>query len=323
LNAGNFSLTGGGNTALGADAMNSNTTGFSNTAMGDGALVHNTTGARNTVMGKYALQTNTIGNDNTAVGLSALDANTTASGNTAVGEAASQVNQTGFGNTAVGSSALLWNTGSNNIGVGAGAGSGLSTGNNNIDIGNGGVAAEANTIRIGGAGTQTATYIAGINGATSSSGVAVFVNSSGQLGTTTSSARFKDDIQDMSDSTSALMRLRPVRFRYKKDIDPSGLEQYGLVAEEVAKVYPTLVVYDDNGKPQTVRYHFVNAMLLNEVQKQARQIETQKAQLAQQAREMKAQMDALTVRLMQIESVVGAQGYVPAVEASYKARPGF
>jgi ABC-type hemin transport system substrate-binding protein len=121
----------------------------------------------------------------------------------------------------------------------------------------------------------------------------------------------------MGDSSRGLMKLRTVRFRYKKDIDPSGLEQYGLVAEEVAKVYPDLVVYDEKGQPQTVRYHFVNAMLLNEVQKQARQIAQlteQTRQVAEQAREMaqlsKETIDALTARVAQLETVVASQGHV-------------
>jgi hypothetical protein len=210
----------------------------------------------------------------------------------------------------------------------------LTTGSNNIDIYDGGVADESNTIRIGTVGTQTATYIAGISGATSSSGVAVYVNSNGQLGTTTSSARFKEDIRDMGDSTNGLMKLRPVRFRYKKDIDLSSLEEYGLVAEEVAKVYPDLVVYDKKGQPQTVRYHFVNAMLLNEVQKQAREIDAQRQQITEQAHEMTTlreqvqqattqaqQIEALTARLVQLEATVSSQGHTPAQQASYQAGP--
>jgi hypothetical protein len=200
----------------------------------------------------------------------------------------------------------------------------LTTGNNNIAIGNGGVAAESSTIRIGAA--QTATYIAGISGATSAGGVAVFVDGAGHLGTITSSARFKDDIQDIGDGSSALMKLRPVRFHYKQDVDPSGVEQYGLVAEEVAKVYPDLVVYDEKGEPQTVRYHFVNALLLNEVQRHARQAEAQQREIAAQRRDVDTlqrenaalaaevrrmsgearQIDSLTARLVELEKALGA-----------------
>jgi len=173
---------------------------------------------------------------------------------------------------------------------------------------------------------QQQAFIAGISGATSGSGVAVYVNASGQLGTTTSSLRFKTDIQDMGDASSGLMHLRPVRFRYKPEVDPSGLEQYGLVAEEVARAYPDLVTYDDEGRPQSVRYHFVNAMLLNEVQKQAGQLAAQKAQitqLAEQTRqvvEQARQIEALTARLTQLESALAAI-HGPAT-ASYKTGPG-
>ncbi|MGD0950254.1 MAG: tail fiber domain-containing protein, partial [Candidatus Binatia bacterium] len=166
----------------------------------------------------------------------------------------------------------------------SGAGASLTTGNYNIDIGSSGKAGESNTIRIG--ANQTATYIAGINGAISSGGTAVYVDSSGQLGTLTSSARFKENIQGMGDSSSGLMKLRPVRFRYKRDIDPSGLEQYGLVAEEVAKVYPGLVSNDAEGRPYTVRYQFLAPMLLNEVQKQAQQIAAQQRELGDQTRQL-------------------------------------
>jgi hypothetical protein len=333
------------NTAVGGSALAANTTGYYNTATGEAALYFNTTGTGNTATGTQALYLNTTGTANTAAGYQALDANTTGTGNTAAGYYALPGNTTGHSNTATGAQALYANTtgynntaegfdalysnttGSNNIALGFGAGANLTTGNNTIDIGNLGVAAEANTIRIG--NTQTATYIAGISGATSSSGVAVYVNSSGQLGTTTSSARFKEDIEDMGDRTNGILKLRPVRFRYKKDIDPSGLEQYGLVAEEVAKVYPDLVVYDQNGEPQTVRYHFVNAMLLNEVQKQARRIAAQEREInalreqVRQTAEQARQIEALTARLEQLETTVSRQGHAPAVEARLDPEQGY
>src|SRR6202521_3297385 len=124
-----------------------------------------------------------------------------------------------------------------------------------------------------------ATFVAGISGKTSASGVAVLVNSSGQLGTSTSSRRFKDDIADMAGESDLLMKLRPVSFYYKPELDPTHTRQYGLVAEEVAQVSPQLVVFDEDGVPQTVRYHFVNAMLLNEVQKQRSTIARQQAEI--------------------------------------------
>jgi hypothetical protein len=153
------------------------------------------------------------------------------------------------------------------------------------------VAGESNTIRIGDA--QTATFMAGISGATSAGGVAVFVNGSGQLGTTTSSRRFKEDIREIADESDGLMSLRPVAFKYKPEIDPTGFAQYGLIAEEVAEVYPDLVVFDRDGKPETVRYHLVNALLLNEVQKQRRTAEAQGRKIEQQEGEIVALQERL------------------------------
>jgi hypothetical protein len=151
--------------------------------------------------------------------------------------------------------ALDWNTtGSDNIALGNYAGFNLTTGDNNIDIGNQGGAGDANTIRIGTAGTHTAIDIAGIYGSTISNGTPVYVNVSGQLGTTTSSARFKQNIQAMGDSSDILLSLRPVTFCYKPELDPEGIAQFGLVAEAVDKVNPNLVVRDADGKPYSVRY---------------------------------------------------------------------
>ena len=184
--------------------------------------------------------------------------------------------------------ALLTATGAHNIAIGENAGFNLTTGANNIDIGSIGVAGESNTIRIGtalnaGVG-RSATFIAGINGVTSSGGTAVFVNSSGQLGTTTSSRRFKTNIKPMDDASSVLLSLKPVTFRYKPEIDAKGIPQFGLIAEEVAEVCPDLVIRDEKGELQTVRYEQVNAMLLNEFLKEHRRIaelkQEQESQLA-------------------------------------------
>ena len=274
--------TAGLNTATGAAALFSNTTGVQNTATGLGALYSNTTGGDNTGTGAYALFSNTSGSQNTAFGWEALDSNTTGSANTATGLQALIGNTGGNDNTAIGLEALSSNTtGSNNIALGTSAGSNLSTGDNNIDIGNSGVAAEANTIRIGIAGTQSATFIAGISGATASGGAAVFVNANGQLGTVTSSRRFKQEIKPMDKSSEAILALRPVTFRYKQEIDPKGIPQFGLVAEEVEQVNPDLVVRDGEGKVYTVRYEAVNAMLLNEFLKEHREVEEQQATIAQ------------------------------------------
>src|SRR5205814_6041139 len=189
-------------------------------------------------------------------------------------------NAIGLQNTAIGQNALLSSTGSNNIGLGSVAGSSLTTGSNNIDIGNNGVAAESNTIRIGKSGTQSATFIAGIS-VSAITGTAVVVNSNGRLGVSSSSQRFKDEIKAMDKASEAILALRPVIFRYKPEVDPERAPQFGLVAEEVEKVNPDLVARDEQGKPYTVRYEAVNAMLLNEFLKEHRTVQEQEATIAQ------------------------------------------
>jgi hypothetical protein len=291
------------NTALGLGALYENTTGYANTAAGEAALQFNTTGFFNTACGDQALLTNTTGNSNTAVGLSALVSNTIGNNNTATGVAALVANTTGNNNTADGFNALLRSTGSNNIGVGYQAGSFLTTGNNNIHIGHQGLNGDANTIRIGRTGTHTKTFVAGIYGATTSGGIAVYINSSGKLGTTTSSARFKERIRDMGDTSDVLFSLRPVAFRYKTEVDPGDIPQFGLVAEEVEKVNPDLVARDDQGKPYTVRYEAVNAMLLNEFLKEHRKVEEQEATITQLKKEMKTVVARLEEQAAQIQKV--------------------
>ena len=222
----------------------------------------------------------TNGQDNTATGANTLTANTTGLRNTAEGSGALFKTTTGSNNTASGFNALtLVTTGSNNIGLGSGAGGNLTTGNNNIDIGNGGVAGEGGVIRMGVQGTQTTAYLAGIYGAAGVSGVPVYVNSNGQLGPTTSSARFKQDIRDMDRASEAILALRPVTYEYKPEVDPQGTPQFGLVAEEVDKVCPELVVHDEKGQPYTVRYDAVNAMLLSEFLKEHRRSQEAEAGL--------------------------------------------
>ena len=281
--------TGGGNTADGSGALAHNTTGNGNTANGTGALAFNTIGSQNTANGDGALFKNTNGGFNTANGDAALYNNTTGARNTANGDAALQSNTTGGNNTAEGFQAIFHNTtGSSNIAVGSTAGTNLTTGSNNIDIGNKGVAAEANTIRIGTVGTQTKAFIAGIHGATASGGAAVFVNASGELGTLTSSARFKDEIKPMDKASEAVLALKPVTFRYKREFDPDAIPQFGLVAEQVQKVNPDLVVRDGQGKPYTVRYEAVNAMLLNEFLKEHRKVQQLEANALEQQKEIEA-----------------------------------
>jgi len=285
-----FNTTGNFNTAAGFEALFSNTSGSDNTANGVDALLSNTIGSQNTANGVDALFRNTIGNQNTANGWEALYRNTTGSSNTANGLQALISNTSGNDNTANGLAALFSNTtGSNNIALGTSAGSNLTAGDNNIDIGNSGVAAEANTIRIGIAGTQSATYIAGIHGQTTSdsaSTVPVVVDMNGNLGTTASSERFKKDIKSMDQNSEAILRLKPVTFHYKND--SKGTPQFGLVAEEVAKVNPDLVVRDARGDIYTVRYEAVNAMLLNEFLKAHRTVQEQGATIAQQQKEIAA-----------------------------------
>jgi len=264
--------TGVNNTAIGGNALVGNTIGNSNTANGFNALSSNDAGELNTAVGTQALFNNTAGGQNTAVGTQALFNNTTAGQNTAIGSGALFNNTAGINNTAVGLSALGNTTGQGNIGVGAFAGNNLTTGDFNIDIFATGVAGESNTIRIGGP-TQTATYITGISGAVVPGGVTVIVDADGHLGTAVSSQRFKDGIKAMDKASEAILALKPVTFRYKKEIDPKSIPQFGLVAEEVAQVHPDLVARDAKGEVYTVRYDAVNAMLLNEFLKEHRKVE--------------------------------------------------
>jgi hypothetical protein len=306
-----FSLTTGfGNTALGFNALNANTTGNLNTATGRNALLNNTTGVNNTATGSAALSSNTTGNFNAATGRVALSSNTTGSGNTANGFSSLSSNTTGEVNTANGAAALLNNTsGNNNIALGPGAGDNLTTGDNNIDIGNEGIADEANTIRIGTSGDQTQTFIAGISGA-AVAGATVVVNADGQLGVAASSARFKTEIKPMEKASEAILSLRPVTFRYKEKIDPNHTPQFGLVAEEVAKVNPALAARDAKGAIYTVRYEAVYAMLLNEFLKEHRTVQElkstvakQEATIAQQQKEIKVVTASLKEQASQIEKV--------------------
>ena len=310
--------TGSDNIAIGVDALIFNTTGNDNTATGFEALFSNTTGTENTANGVDALHSNRIGNDNTATGFQALDSNTTGTQNMANGVQALFFNTTGGSNTASGVQALVSNTtgnndiadgvgalysnttGSNNIAVGYFAGSNLTTGSNNIDIGALGSAGEANTIRIGKPGTQRKTFIAGIRGATVPNGVGVIVGTTGQLGTVVSSARFKEAIKPMDKASEAILALKPVTFRYKKELDPDKIPQFGLVAEEVEKVNPDLVARDEEGKIMSVRYEAVNAMLLNEFlkeRKKVEQLESTIASLATTVKEQAAQIQKVSAQI--------------------------
>lgn len=291
--------TGAGSVAIGANALQISI-GSPNTAVGNGALSLNTTGSNNVAIGNIALSSNTIGDQNsavggngtlrdntsgrlnTALGFIALQSNTTGSENTAVGVGALATNTQGINNTAVGSVALnkLTGAGTNaNIAIGQAAGFNLTTGFQNIYIGNQGVASENATIRLGTVGTHTACFVAGISGSTSTGGVAVLVNAAGQLGTTSSSIRYKENVEDLPDPSEQLLQLRPVIFNY--NFDDAKQKQYGLIAEEVAQIYPELVVNDAEGRIYTVNYMTLIPILLAEVQNLKRENISQQQQIEQ------------------------------------------
>jgi Chaperone of endosialidase len=317
---------GSNNTAAGFWALYGNTTGVGNTASGYYALAGNSTGSRNNATGEGALASNDA-NDNNAMGVNALTDNTSGTLNNAMGNYALEYNTTGNNNNAVGYGSLLRNTtgsdnsgqgyfslegnttGNLNIGVGYKAGSSLTTGSNNIDIGNVGVAAESARIRIGTQGTQSATFIAAIAGTNITGGAAVVVSSSGQLGVVSSSQRYKEDIEPMGDVSDRLYDLRPVTFRYRQpDAEGQKPVQVGLIAEEVAGVLPELVVYNSDGQPESVAYHLLPTLLLNELQKEHRQIEQQQLEL-KQAREL------IQVQSQQLSELMGQAATVKAMAA--------
>jgi hypothetical protein len=293
------------NTAVGAAALLLNVIGFENTAVGVAALENNTEGNLNTATGSRALVNNIDGNSNTATGAQALQDNATGGGNTATGRSALQANTSGDTNTAIGINALQGNTtGSGNIALGGGAGAFLTTGNDNINIGHFGVADESSTIRIG--MDQSRTFIAGINGV-AVTGTAVVVDGNGQLGVAPFSNRFKEEIKPMNQQSEAIFTLKPVSFHYKKEIDPTSMVQFGLVAEDVGKINPDLVVYDKEGKPYSVRYEQINAMLLNEFLKEHVKVEEQNQKIQDQEAmiiELKKDVDALVDRLKEQDSKI-------------------
>jgi hypothetical protein len=287
--------TADGNTATGAAALLNNTTGFGNTANGGFALATNVTGNNNTAVGRDALTSNETGGANTAVGASALANHTTGSNNTAIGREALLNDTTGESNVAIGRSALANNTnGVTNIAIGTDSGGSVTTASNVVCLGFG----------VGGANVDETTWIGNIFGVTTQSGTTapVIVSNTGQLGTLASSERFKKDIATMEDTSEAILALRPVTFHYKTDT--SGTPQFGLVAEEVAKVDPALVLPDKQGKPYTVRYEAVNAMLLNEFLKEHRKV----AQLEKQ-------MEALTAGLQKVSAQLEGNKPAPQVVA--------
>ena len=267
--AGNLTLTGIENAGFGSFAMHSLTSGDDDTGVGENSLFSTTTGSGDTAIGQGTMFFNTTGSDDTAVGFEAL-----------------AVTNSGAGNTAVGSRALFNSLNDGNTAVGLNAGTNLSSGASNIYLGANvlGLATESNTMYLGKVGTQTKTLIAGVRGITTASATAipVLIDANGQLGTVSSSVRFKRDIHDMADASHRLFDLRPVTFRYTKPYsDGSQPVQFGLVAEEVAAVFPELAVPDAEGRVETVHYETLNVLLLNEVQHQQRQIDDLKRELSE------------------------------------------
>jgi Chaperone of endosialidase len=319
--------TGAQNTAIGALALLNNTTGSDNTANGYGALQLNTTGSLNTAVGLGALQVNSTGDVNTADGALSLSSNTTGVSNTATGAQALFVNSTGSnntahgyqalaaattggGNTAVGYQALNHNiTGSNNVALGFGAGSNITTASDTICIG------------IVGVDVTDGCYVGHIfQEAIDPDNLAMAIDVHGKLGTPASSRRFKDDIKPMDKASEAILALKPVTFHYKND--KKRRAQFGLIAEEVAEVDSNLVARDKEGKPYSVRYDQVNAMLLNEFLKEHRRVEQQGREMQEQAanittlkatvaRQQKG-MEALTAQLK--EQAVHIQKVTAQVE---------
>jgi hypothetical protein len=317
--------TADGNTAVGASALLNNTTGGTlggsgvntvgpNTALGNQALLSNTEAGANTAMGYKALGSVTTAGFNTAVGFQAV-ANSTALSNTAFGYGSLQADTTGGFNTSIGDTALYTNTtGEDNVALGFRAGFQQTTGNNNIYIGNQveGVAGESNSC-----------YIGNIYGSTSV-GAPVLVDSNGKLGTQTSSKRFKDDIKPMDKASEEIFQLQPVTFHYKKKFDPAGTQQFGLVAEDVQKVNPALVVPDKEGKPYSVRYGAVNAMLLNEFLKEHKTVQELKSTVRKDeaviAQQQKSFQDKLGAQAKQIDILTaGLQNVSAQLELSKSA----
>ena len=283
-----FTNIGGSNTAIGTGALLSNTVGFGNTANGAFALFGNTTGVTNAANGYQALFSNTSGNQNTAIGTGALFTNTIGQTNTATGLGALASNVIGSGNTANGADALGVSTGNGNTALGEGAGSNVTTANNVICIGT------------SAANVNNSCFIGNIRGITTQNNDAlpVLIDSVGQLGTISSSRRYKTDIKPMDSASESILSLKPVSFRYKVHKDSTS--QFGLIAEEVAEVNPDLVVRDKNGEIYTVRYDAVNAMLLNEFLKEHRKVQEQQATIAQ----LQTRMDALAAHIKEQDSKI-------------------
>ena len=264
------------NTATGVSALEHNITGTLNTAIGSNALLSNRSGSENMAAGGNALRNNSAGRQNTAIGAKALYDNTAQN------------------NTAIGYQALYNSTsGDRSVAVGAFAGGNVVTASNVICIG-----AE-------GADASDTTWLGNVYGVTTQSGTTapVVVSADGQLGTIASSQRFKKDIAPIEKASETILSLRPVTFHYKSDAN--GTPQFGLIAEEVAKVNPALVVPDKGGKPYTVRYEAVNAMLLNEFLKEHKTVQELKSIVVKQeaiAAQQQKQIETLTAGLQKVSA---------------------
>jgi hypothetical protein len=303
----------GGNTAEGQNALFSLTRGRNNTAIGEEALFSNTTGHRNTANGYQALFSNTTGDENTAIGDAALLANDGIA-NTAIGEEALKNNTTGTENTAIGEGALKNDTGgSRNTALGDGAGYRVTAAHDVIAIG---------TL---GANVNFSCFIGNIRGVTTANAdaIPVLIDSAGQLGTLSSSRRFKKEIKTMDRASESILALKPVTFHYKGDAKDTP--QFGLIAEEVAEVNPDLVVRDEKGEIYTVRYDAVNAMLLNEFLKEHRKVEEQQATITElkstEAQQQKDLQATVAHQQKQIEALsAGLQKVSAQIELSKAAR---
>ena len=262
--------TGTQNVAVGTNALANNNGGLDNNAIGYFTLFNNTSGNSNNAMGSGALSSNQNGTQNSALGDGVLISNTSGNGNTAVGSDALFSNASGDDNTAIGISALNNSTGSSNTALGAFSASGVTTANGVV------------CIAALGANVDNSCFIGHIRDVATQNGDAlpVVIDSASQLGTMSSSRRFKKEIKPMGRASEAILSLKPVSFHYKSD--RTGTAQFGLIAEEVAEVNPDLVVRDKNGEIYSVRYDAVNAMLLNEFLKQNRKVEAQRSKMEKQ-----------------------------------------
>ncbi len=260
--SGNLTATGLFGSAFGIDVLTSLTTGSADSGFGAGALQNVTTGDNNSCFGFISGQLITTGSNNSAIGAGTINNLTTGSRNMAMGHFALTSMLTGSDNVAIGDSA---------------GGAYVGAESSNILIGSlvSGTVGESNVLRIGngtggGATNLNKAFISGIRGITTdvNDAIAVLVDSAGQLGTVSSSIKYKQNIRDMNGDSEVIYDLHPVVFNYRKYPDQ---DSWGLIAEEVEKVFPQLVVYKDN-EPETVKYHDLVPLLLNEIIKLRKRI---------------------------------------------------